>query len=311
MKPYWKSPLHISIFILMILGHVFFITAFIIDMMMYIKNPEPVDPNAPSRVSTLVVAIALVVDCLIDFVFFFDLFRYIRLKTRLARNKNIKSNVEIYAEGESKEAANKEASKMFKMNEIIADITDAPSTDKPECEFKQESIRFPSVKATLVTTFYVAGIPLLIVFAMFFAFLFSFFFLLDFTHPVQDLINAATFTVLLIVIIVVLYIIIFIIQRIRMKKKIPSEAGLRIYSDYVEQYVIKNTENKIETRFKVGFDVMKRKQTKNFYLIKGRVNNQAAAITIIKNEAPEAAIKLIEEKYLKAREAKKDLKNKK
>ena len=58
---------------------------------------------------------------------------------------------------------------------------------------------------------------------------------------------------------------------------------------------------------------MKRMKTKNFYLIKGKVNKQTAVITIYKQEIPSEVIDLVEGRYLKAIEAKKaqkEVKNK-
>jgi len=97
---------------------------------------------------------------------------------------------------------------------------------------------------------------------------------------------------------------------VKNKKNPPKEVGIRIYNDYLEQYVIPNKENIKETRYKVAFNNMKRLQTKKYYLIKGKVNNQIAVISIIKNESPEASLILIEDKYLKAKEAKKAKKTK-
>ena len=301
-KPYWKTKSHVIIFILMILAHVFLTTAFIVDCVAYMQDPASGDPDAPARVTTLIVVIAFFVGFIVDIIFFSDLFRYIRLKVRTARN--IKSNVEIVAEGEGKEEADKEAKKMLKYNEIIADINE-PAPSGAEYEFPQESIKRPSVKATLITMVYAVGLPLLAIFAMFFVFIFLFFLMMDPKNALLGLRNAATLTVLVIVVFVVLMAIIMIIQRIRQKKRMPKEAGIRIYPEYLEQYVVSYKEARVETRYKVNYDNMKRMQTKNFYLIKGKVNRQTAVITIIKKEIPDETMKLIEERYLKARAAKK------
>lgn len=302
-KPYWKSASHIIIFSLMILAHVFLFTAFTIDIVAYMKDPATADPEAPARITTLIVVIAFFVSFIMDIIFFSDLFRFIRLKRRTSNN--IKSNVEIVTEDEGKEAANKEAKKMLKFSEVIADVTEASPSNGAEFEFPQESMRRPSLKATLMTTFYATGLPLLAIFGLFFVAIFLFFIAIDPSHVLEGLRNAATISVLVIVLFIVALAIIIIIQRIKLKKKAPKEIGLRIYPEYVEQYVVANKEARMETRFKVRYDNMKRAKTKNFYLIKGKVNNQTAVITIYKQEIPSEVIDLIEGRYLKAKEAKK------
>jgi len=302
-KPYWKSASHIIIFSLMILAHVFLFTAFTIDIIAYMKDPATADPEAPARITTLIVVIAFFVSFIMDIIFFSDLFRFIRLKRRTSNN--IKSNVEIVAEDEGKEAANKEAKKMLKFSEVIADVTEASPSNGAEFEFPQESMRRPSLKATLVTMNYAIGLPLLAIFALFFVAMFLFFIAIDPNHVLEGLRNAATISVLVIVLFIVALAIIMIIQKIKIKKKAPKEIGLRIYPEYVEQYVVANKEARMETRFKVSYDNMKRMKTKNFYLIKGKVNKQTAVITIYKQEIPSEVIDLIEGRYLKAKEAKK------
>ncbi len=302
-KPYWKSASHIIIFSLMILAHVFLFTAFTIDIIAYMKDPATADPEAPARITTLIVVIAFFISFIMDIIFFSDLFRFIRLKRRTSNN--IKSNVEIVAEDAGKEAANKEAKKMLKFSEVIADVNEASPSNGAEFEFPQESMRRPSLKATLVTMNYAIGLPLLAIFGLFFVAMFLFFIAIDPKHVLEGLRNAATITVLVIVLFIVALAVIIIIQRIKLKKKAPKEIGLRIYPDYVEQYVVANKEARMETRFKVSYDNMKRMKTKNFYLIKGKVNKQTAVITIYKQEIPSEAIDLIEGRYLKAKEAKK------
>ena len=302
-KPYWKSASHIIIFSLMILAHVFLFTAFAIDIIAYMKDPATADPEAPARITTLIVVIAFFISFILDIIFFSDLFRFIRLKRRTSNN--IKSNVEIVAEDEGKEAANKEAKKMLKFSEVIADVTEASPSNGAEFEFLQESMRRPSLKATLMTTFYATGLPLLAIFGLFFVAIFLFFIAIDPKHVLEGLRNAATITVLVIVLFIVALAIIIIVQKIKLKKKAPKEIGLRIYPEYVEQYVVANKEARMETRFKVSYDNMKRMKTKNFYLIKGKVNKQTAVITIYKQEIPSEVIDLIEGRYLKAKEAKK------
>ena len=303
LKPYWKSASHIIIFSLMILAHVFLFTAFTIDIIAYMKDPATADPEAPARITTLIVVIAFFVSFIMDIIFFSDLFRFIRLKRRTSNN--IKSNVEIVAEDEGKEAANKEAKKMLKFSEVIADVNEASPSNGAEFEFPQESMRRPSLKATLVTMNYAIGLPLLAIFALFFVAMFLFFIAIDPNHVLEGLRNAATISVLVIVLFIVALAIIMIIQKIKIKKKAPKEIGLRIYPEYVEQYVVANKEARMETRFKVSYDNMKRMKTKNFYLIKGKVNKQTAVITIYKQEIPSEVIDLIEGRYLKAKEAKK------
>jgi len=303
LKPYWKSASHIIIFSLMILAHVFLFTAFTIDIIAYMKDPATADPEAPARITTLIVVIAFFVSFIMDIIFFSDLFRFIRLKRRTSNN--IKSNVEIVAEDAGKEAANKEAKKMLKFSEVIADVNEASPSNGAEFEFPQESMRRPSLKATLVTMNYAIGLPLLAIFALFFVAMFLFFIAIDPNHVLEGLRNAATISVLVIVLFIVALAIIMIIQKIKIKKKAPKEIGLRIYPEYVEQYVVANKEARMETRFKVSYDNMKRMKTKNFYLIKGKVNKQTAVITIYKQEIPSEVIDLIEGRYLKAKEAKK------
>lgn len=302
-KPYWKSASHIIIFSLMILAHVFLFASFTLDMIAFMKDPATADPEAPARITTLIVVIAVFVSFIIDIVFFSDLFRYIRLKRRTSNN--IKSNVEIVSEDAGKEEANKEAKKMLKFSEVIADVNEASPSNGAEFEFPQESMRRPSLKATLMTTFYATGLPLLAIFGLFFVAMFLFFIAIDPKHALEGLRNAATITVLVIVLFIVALAIIIIIQKIKLKKKAPKEIGLRIYPEYVEQYVVANKEARMETRFKVSYDNMKRTKTKNFYLIKGKVNNQTAVITIYKQEIPSEVIDLIEGRYLKAKEVKK------
>ena len=303
-KPYWKTKSHVIIFILMILAHVFLTTAFIVDCVAYMQDPASGDPDAPARVTTLIVVIAFFVSFIVDIIFFSDLFRYIRLKRRTSQN--IKSNVEIYAEGEGKKDADKEAKKMLRMSEVIADVTtENQNTTGAEFDCPQESIKYPSLKATLVTMIYAVGLPLLAIFAMFFVGIFLFFFMIDSAHPLDGLRNATSLLVLVILIFVVAMTIIMIVQRVRLKKRTPKAAGIRIYPEYLEQYVVSYKEAMMETRYKVNYDNMKRMQTKNFYIIKGKVNNQTAAITILKKELPAEALELIESRYLNAKEAKK------
>ena len=302
-KPYWKTKSHVIIFILMILAHVFWTTAFIVDCVAYMQDPASADPEAPARITTLIVVIAVLVSFIVDIIFFSDLFRYIRLKRRTSQN--IKSNVEIYAEGAGKEEADKEAKKMLRMSEVIADVTtENQNTTGAEFDCPQESIKRPSLKATLVTMIYAVGLPLLAIFAMFFVGIFLFFFMIDSAHPLDGLRNATSLLVLVILIFVVAMTIIMIVQRVRLKKRTPKAAGIRIYPEYLEQYVVSYKEAMMETRYKVNYDNMKRMQTKNFYIIKGKVNNQTAAITILKKELPAEALELIESRYLKARAAK-------
>ncbi len=303
-KPYWKTKSHVIIFILMILAHVFWTTAFIVDSVAYMQDPASADPEAPARITTLIVVIAVLVSFIVDIIFFSDLFRYIRLKRRTSQN--IKSNVEIYAEGAGKEDADKEAKKMLRMSEVIADVTtENQNTIGAEFDCPQESIKRPSLKATLVTMIYAIGLPLLAIFAMFFVGIFLFFFMIDSAHPLDGLRNATSLLVLVILIFVVAMTIIMIAQRVRLKKRTPKAAGIRIYPEYLEQYVVSYKEAMMETRYKVNYDNMKRMQTKNFYIIKGKVNNQTAAITILKKELPAEALELIESRYLNAKEAKK------
>lgn len=302
-KPYWKSVSHIIIFSLTILAHVFLFTAFAIDAIAYMKDPATGDPEAPARITTLIVVIAFFVSFIMDIIFLSDLFRFIRLKRRTSNN--IKSNVEIVTEDEGKEAANKEAKKMLKFSEVIADVNEASPSNGAEFEFPQESMRRPPLKATIVTMNYAIGLPLLAIFALFFAALVFLFLAIDHKNPLNGLRNAATLTVLTIVLFVVIVAIMMIVQRIRLKKRTPKEIGIRVYPDYIEQYVVSYKEARMETRYKVSYDNMKRTKTKNFYLIKGKVNKQTAVITIYKKEIPSEVIDLIEGRYLKAKEAKK------
>ena len=308
-KPYWKSASHIIIFILMILTHVFLYASFTIDVIAYMQDPASADPEAPARITTLIVVIAVIVNFIMALIFFSDLFRYIRLKRRTTNN--IKSNVEIYAEDAGKEDADKEAKKMLKFNEVIADRSETAKPDGVEFEFPQESMKYPSLKATLLTTFYAVGLHLLAIFGLLFVFIFLFFLMINPQNVLEGLRNAATLCVFSILLFVVLFIIMMIIQRIRLKKRTPKEIGIRVYPDYIEQYVVSFKEARMETRFKVNYDNMKRTKTKNFYLIKGKVNNQTAVITIYKKEIPNEVIDLIEGRYLKAKEAKKAEKAKK
>ena len=304
LKPYWKSKRHITIFAITVASYVFLFTAFALDIYAYMKDPASADPEAPARLTTLIVVFAVLINFIVDLIFFTDLFRYIRLKRRTSQN--IKSNVEIYAEGAGKEDADKEAKKMLRMSEVIADVTtENQNTTGAEFDCPQESIKFPSLKATLVTMFYAVGLPLLLIFVLFFVGIFLFFFMIDMAHPLDGLRNSATLTVLVIVVFTVLMIIFTIIHRVRLKKRLPKAAGIRIYPEYIEQYVVSYKEAMMETRFKVNYDNMKRMQTKNFYIVKGKVNNQTAVITILKKEVPAEALELIESRYLKAKEAKK------
>ena len=304
LKPYWKSKSHVIIFIITILAHLFLVTSFVLDMYAYMQDPASADPEAPARITTLIVVIAVLVSFIIDIIFFVDLFRYIRLKRRTSQN--IKSNVEIYTEGAGKEDADKEAKKLLKFNEVIADVTtENPTTTGAEFDCPQESIKYPSLKATFVTMFYAVGLPLLAIFAMFFVGIFLFFFMIDSAHPLDGLRNATSLLVLVVLIFVVAMAVIMIIQRVRLKKRMPKAAGIRIYPEYLEQYVVSYKEKMMETRYKVNYDNMKRMQTKNFYIIKGKVNNQTAVITILKKEIPTEALELIESRYLKSKEAKK------
>ena len=304
MKPYWKSKSHVTIFILMVAAHVLFVTSFIIDMYAYMKDPQPYDPEAPGRVTTIICVLMLLLTFIADFIFFTDLFRYIRLKRRLANN--VKSNVEIYTESdEGKELAKKEASKMLNRSEIIADITDKANPNDALYEFKQDIKTVQSTKAMILSIIFAVGLPLLIIFLLVFLFFVLFFIALDPNHVQQDLINATSITVLIILIFLVILVLFFIINKVKAKKKQPKEVGIRIYDTYVEQYIIANTEALNETRYKVAFIKMKRMRTKNFYLIKGKVNNQVAVVIIDKREAPEEGIILIEDKYQKANAKKK------
>ena len=304
LKPYWKSKKHITIFAITVASYVFLFTAFALDMYAYMQDPASADPEAPARITTLIVVIAVLVSFIVDIIFFSDLFRYIRLKRRTSQN--IKSNVEIYAEGAGKEDADKEAKKMLRMSEVIADVTtENQNTTGAEFDCPQESIKRPSLKATLVTMIYAIGLPLLAIFAMFFVGIFLFFFMIDSAHPLDGLRNSTSLLVLVILIFVVAMTIIMIVQRVRLKKRTPKAAGIRIYPEYLEQYVVSYKEAMMETRYKVNYDNMKRMQTKNFYIIKGKVNNQTAVITILKKELPAEALELIESRYLKAKEAKK------
>ncbi|MBO4704003.1 MAG: hypothetical protein J5617_04170 [Bacilli bacterium] len=303
LKPYWKSKSHVTIFIITILAHLFIVVSFALDMYAYMQDPASADPEAPARITTLIVVIAVLVSFIVDIIFFTDLFRYIRLKRRTSQN--IKSNVEIYAEGAGKEDADKEAKKMLRMSEVIADVTtENQNTTGAEFDCPQESIKRPSLKATLVTMFYAVGLPLLAIFAMFFVGIFLFFFMIDSAHPLDGLRNATSLLVLVILIFVVAMTIIMIIQRVRLKKRTPKAAGIRVYPEYIEQYVVSYKEAMMETRYKVNYNNMKRMQTKNFYIVKGKVNNQTAVITILKKELPAEALELIESRYLKAKEAK-------
>ena len=271
LKPYWKSKSHVTIFIITILAHLFIVVSFAFDMYAYMQDPASADPDAPARITTLIVVIAVLVSFIVDIIFFTDLFRYIRLKRRTSQN--IKSNVEIYAEGTGKEDADKEAKKMLRMSEVIADVTtENQNTTGAEFDCPQESIKRPSLKATLVTMFYAVGLPLLAIFAMFFVGIFLFFFMIDSAHPLDGLRNATSLLVLVILIFVVAMTIIMIVQRVRLKKRTPKAAGIRVYPEYIEQYVVSYKEAMMETRYKVNYNNMKRMQTKNFYIVKGKVN---------------------------------------
>ena len=304
LKPYWKSKKHITIFAITVASYVFLFTAFALDIYAYMKDPASADPEAPARLTTLIVVFAVLINFIVDLIFFTDLFRYIRLKRRTSQN--IKSNVEIYAEGEGKKDADKEAKKMLRMSEVIADVTtENQNTTGAEFECPQESIKYPSLKATFTTMFYAVGLPLLAIFGLFFVGIFLFFLMIDAAHPLDGLRNSASLLVLVILIFVIAMAVIMIVQRVRLKKRLPKAAGIRIYPEYIEQYVVSYKEAMMETRYKVNYDNMKRMQTKNFYIVKGRVNNQTAVITILKKEIPAEALELIESRYLKAKEAKK------
>lgn len=303
MKPYWKSKSHIAIFIVFVTWHVLTFAAFIVDMVFYLKEPQPVDPNGPTRITTFIFVLIFLLSFFPDLVFFYDLFRYIRIKRRLA-NK-VESNVEIYTESAGKEAAKAEADKMLRRNEIIANITENANPNDVLYEFKQDINKIQSPKGLFPTFIFAAGLPILAIFVMLFAFLLLFFIMMDVNNPLQGLMNAATITVLTILIFVVLVPIFYIINRVKAKKNPPKEVGIRIYDEYVEQYTVSNKEVVNETRYKVAFDKMKRMSTKSYYLLKGKVNRQIAVIIIDKKDAPEEGLILIEDKYQKAKAAKK------
>ena len=116
---------------------------------------------------------------------------------------------------------------MLKFSEVIADVNEASPSNGAEFEFPQESMRRPSLKATLVTMNYAIGLPLLAIFALFFVALVFFFLAIDPKNPLNGLRNAATLTVLVIVLFIVALAIIIIVQKINEKDKIKEKSPQR------------------------------------------------------------------------------------
>ena len=300
MKPYWKSASHIIVFAVFVATLMFLQVAITLDVINYYQNPEIVyvDGNPELRLTTLIVVIAVFVSFLASFAFFFDLFRYIRIKRRLNISKNIKNNVEIYTESTELNNVNKQAESMLRNTEVIASVTNTPTEGEAELEFKQESLKKPRFKVVFVTSFYMAGLLPVFFFPILFLFFFAFNFIMrNFTDLVGSLLSALLLTIILFAIFMILVLIVTAVIVNKQKKKEIKEAGVRIYPDYIEQYVTANEETRSEIRYKVFFNNMKRAQTKDYYLVKGKVNQQTACIVIVKKDTPEEALKLIEDKY--------------
>lgn len=275
--------------------------AFVIDIalaMGHVDENGVLDPNYQSPMTIVVVVLVLLLIFTLS-MFVIDLIYYFSVKRRSKKTGN---NVAIKVKGdnEKENTVINDAHAKFMTAGIVADITS--QTAELDVEYQYKTNPSTKLSETVALLVYVLFFPLLLSILAIMLLGIGLNLLVNLNN-LQDAVVPIIITVSASIGAFFLFFGIVIFRNNAAKKraiKTTKECGIRIYSDYVEQYVVVyKGETEAEIDYKVPFLKSKHLETKKALFIKGKNNGQVVAIRLNKSEMSEEALILIKSKLQK------------
>lgn len=305
-KPYWKNPLHIIVFGLLV-GSITLAGFFLIAAVIAIAvRGVPADPNVPDPVYDacfMGAAICFLVWIFSIPVFVTDLIIYLVNKKRF--NNKIPSNIEMSLNTESVTKMVESTKKVMTDAGAIVDVkNDQYEGPTPLKSFPlNESPKAKSFKTSLFLLTFMLGKTILLILIVGIALIVGLEFLLNLNDPMSAIIPAIIISSITFIVIVGIYFILAAGIHNNRKNTNASDMCINIYDDYFEQYYKFETIReglRGEFRYKFQYAKSKTFETKKILAIKTRVNGQISAMILTKDDKNEA-IDTIKEKIKAAK----------
>lgn len=305
-KPYWKNPLHIIVFGLLV-GSITLAGFFLIAAVIAIAvRGVPADPNVPDPVYDacfMGAAICFVVWIFSIPVFVADLIIYLVNKKRF--KSKTPSNIEMSLNTESVVKAVESQKKVMTDGGAIVDIKkEGEEGPTPLKSFPlNESPKAKSFKTSLFLLTFMLGKTILLILIVGIALIVGLEFLLNLNNPMSAIIPAIIISSITFVVIVGIYFLLAAGIHNNRKNTKASDMCINIYDDYFEQYYKFETIReglRGEFRYKFQYAKSKTFETKKILAIKTRVNGQISAMILTKDDKNEA-IDTIKEKIKAAK----------
>ena len=298
---YWKSKRHVTIFVISAALSFASVAFFIASMIASFASKAPTlqeDPVVSALLFLFVLFVLL--DALFFVVFLVDLILFFVQRKRIRNAKQ--SNVEVELKDSPITLKNKDEKVTTVIGDnVIADIkVGEGSAQEYELDTKEEFK--PSYKHCLMIQSYgswpalAVGIPLIIVL------LIGLNLLLNLNDVVRGFIYSAICAGAVIAVFALLFFLIPILMVKRQKTLKPVDSGIRIYGDNIEYYMeidqeIKGQRLNAVLKTKFNFSLAKHLETKNYFLMKQKVNNQTAVLIIEKKTADERLLPAVKDKF--------------
>ena len=305
-KPYWKNPLHIIVFGLLV-GSITLAGFFLIAAVIAIAvRGVPADPNVPDPVYDacfMGAAICFVVWIFSIPVFVTDLIIHLVNKKRF--KSKTPSNIEMSLNTESVVKAVESQKKVMTDGGAIVDIKkEGEEGPAPLKSFPiNEAPTAKSFKASLFLLTFMLGKTILLILIVGIALIVGLEFLLNLNNPMSAIIPAIIISSITFVVMVGIYFLLAAGIHNNRKNTNASDMCINIYEDYFEQYYKFETIReglRGEFRYKFQYAKSKTFETKKILAIKTRVNGQISAMILTKDDKNEV-IDTIKEKIKAAK----------
>lgn len=305
-RPYWKNPLHIIVFGLLV-GSITLAGFFLIAAVIAIAvRGVPADPNVPDPVYDacfMGAAICFLVWIFSIPVFVTDLIIYLVNKKRF--KSKTPSNIEMSLNTESVVKAVESQKKVMTDGGAIVDIKkEGEEGPTPLKSFPlNESPKAKSFKTSLFLLTFMLGKTILLILIVGIALIVGLEFLLNLNNPMSAIIPAIIISSITFVVMVGIYFLLAAGIHNNRKNTNASDMCINIYEDYFEQYYKFETIReglRGEFRYKFQYAKSKTFETKKILAIKTRVNGQISAMILAKDDKNEA-IDTIKEKIKAAK----------
>lgn len=303
-RPYWKNPLHIIVFGLLV-GSITLAGFFLIAAVIAIAvRGVPADPNVPDPVYDacfMGAAICFLVWIFSIPVFVTDLIIYLVNKKRF--NNKIPSNIEMSLNTESVTKMVESTKKVMTDAGAIVDVkNDQYEGPTPLYSFptEQKPVKF---KTSLFLLWFMLGKVMILILVVGIALIFGLQFLLNLANPQEAIIQASILSSITFVIIVGIFFIFAAGVQSNRKNTKASDMHINIYEEYFEQYYKFETIReglRGEFRYKFYYNKSKTFETKKMLAVKNRVNGQVSSILMTKDDLAEA-IEIVKEKIKAAK----------